>query len=67
MTQLCLLVSVQLPDAIEWMLYVRYVFFILLDLPGTNHHTKDVKRVLDKFHELGVPVENELEGQSKCA
>ena len=42
-------------------------FFVLLDLPGTNHHTKDVKRVLDKFHELGVPVENELEGQSKCA
>lgn len=61
------MVSVQLPDAIEWMLYVRDVF-ILLDLPGTNHHTKDVKRVLDKFHELGVPVaENEPEGQSKCA
>jgi len=69
LTQLCLLVSVQLPDAIEWMLYVWHYLdvFILLGLPGTNHYSKDVKRMLDRFHELGVPVaENKLEGQSMC-
>ena len=49
------------------MKYVRHYLddFILLGSPGTNPCTRDVERVLDTFHDLGVPVaENKLVGPS---
>ena len=64
-----------LADAIEWVLctggvkYVRHYLddFILLGPPGTNQCTRDVERVLDTFHDLGLPVaENKLVGPSTC-
>ena len=49
-----------LVDAIEWVLgtrgmkHVRHYLndFILLSLPGTNHCTRDVERVLETFHDI---------------